>query len=140
LLDVAVACREDVDEVVAALQEIDASMRQDPAYAPDMLEPIETRGVDRFTDAAVITRARLKTKSIRQWTVGREFNRRVKKLFDARGIEIPFPHRTLYWGKPKHGEAPPLGLAIRRADALLTLAHGENRQHAGAKATESAPH
>ena len=27
----------------------------------------------------------------------REFNRRMKKLFDEKGIEIPFPHRTLYF-------------------------------------------
>ena len=34
-------------------------------------------------------------------------NRRIKKTFDARGIEIPFPHRTIYWGEPKDGAAPP---------------------------------
>jgi small conductance mechanosensitive channel len=31
--------------------------------------------------------------------VGREYNRRLKKAFDAAGIEIPYPHRTLYWGE-----------------------------------------
>jgi small conductance mechanosensitive channel len=106
VLDVAVAYHEDTDEVVAALQEIDADMRTDPAFAPDMLAPIEIWGVDRFDDSAVIIKARLKTRPIRQWYVGREFNRRMKKLFDARGIEIPFPHRTIYWGEPKGGKAP----------------------------------
>jgi moderate conductance mechanosensitive channel len=122
VLDVGIAYREDTDEVVAALQEIDVEMRADPAFAADMLAPIEILGVDRFTDSAVVVRARLKTKPIKQWNVGREFNRRMKKLFDARGIEIPFPQRTLHWGEPKRGEAAPLQLQIHNLEALTTMA------------------
>jgi small conductance mechanosensitive channel len=40
--------------------------------------------------------------------VGREFNRRLKKAFDEKDIEIPFPHRTLYIGQDKKGHASPL--------------------------------
>ncbi|MGH7860185.1 MAG: mechanosensitive ion channel family protein, partial [Candidatus Binatia bacterium] len=43
-----------------------------------------------------------------QWNVGREFNRRLKKRFDERGIEIPFPHLTVWAGQDKRGQAPPL--------------------------------
>ena len=82
----------------------------DPDYANDILEPIDIMGVDRFEDSAVIVRARLITRPIKQWRVGREFNRRMKKVFDERGIEIPFPHRTLYFGEPKEGLPPPLYL------------------------------
>jgi moderate conductance mechanosensitive channel len=95
VLDVNVAYHEDTDRVVAALQEIDAEMRADPAFAADMLAPIEILGLERFTDSAVVLRARLKTKPIKQWSVGREFNRRMKKLFDARGIETPLSQRTV---------------------------------------------
>ena len=112
VLDVGVAYREDVDEVISILQEIDADMRADPAYGNDMLEPIEIMGLDRFADSAIIVRARLKTKPIQQWRIGREFNRRMKKIFDERGIEIPFPHRTLYWGMPKRGPQEPLHVAM----------------------------
>jgi small-conductance mechanosensitive channel len=125
VLDVGVAYREDTDQVVAALQEIDAELRADPTFAPDMLEPIEILGIERFADSAVVIRARLKTKPIRQWTVGREFNRRMKKLFDARGIEIPFPHHTIYWGEPKRGPAPPLQLHI---DNPETPAHASGQE------------
>lgn len=118
LLDVGVAYREDTDEVIAALQEIDAEMRADAAFAADILAPIEILGVDRFTDAAVVLRARLQTKPIKQWSVGREFNRRMKKLFDARGIEIPFPQRTISWGEPKRGGVVPLQLHIDNLEAL----------------------
>ena len=128
VLDVSVAYREETDDVVAALQAVDTEMRADPTFAPDMLEPIEILGVERFADSAVIVRARLKTKPIRQWTIGREFNRRMKKLFDARGIEIPFPHRTIYWGEPRRGAAPPLPLHIdNQAPPAHAAAQEEHR-------------
>lgn len=112
LLDVGVAYRENVDEVIHILREIDADMRADPEYGKDMLEPIEIMGLDRFADSAIIVRARLKTKPIQQWRIGREFNRRMKRVFDERGIEIPFPHRTLYWGMPKQGAQEPVHVAM----------------------------
>ena len=51
-----------------------------------------------FKESEVTIKARLKTVPIQQWAVGREYRRRLKKAFDARGIEIPFPHRSLYVG------------------------------------------
>jgi small-conductance mechanosensitive channel len=118
ILDVGVAYREDVDEVINILKEIDAEMRADPAYGGDMLEPIDILGLDRFADSAVVIRARLITKPIRQWRVGREFNRRMKKIFDERGIEIPFPHRTLYWGMPKQGAQQPIQVALGEPQSI----------------------
>jgi len=47
----------------------------------------------------VVIKARIKTLPIKQWWVGREMNRRIKKRFDEVGIEIPFPHRTFYFGE-----------------------------------------
>jgi small-conductance mechanosensitive channel len=47
----------------------------------------------------VIIKARIKTIPIKQWFVGREMNRRIKKRFDELGIEIPFPHQSLYFGE-----------------------------------------
>jgi small conductance mechanosensitive channel len=44
-------------------------------------------------------KGRLKTLPIRQWDVGREYLRRLKQAFDAAGIEIPFPHRSVYFGE-----------------------------------------
>ena len=47
--------------------------------------------------------------------------RRLKKRFDAEGIEIPFPHQTLYFGVDKDGTAPPgrILLEAERAAAAL---------------------
>jgi small conductance mechanosensitive channel len=58
---------------------------------------MEIFGLDRFADSAVVIKARIKTLPIKQWEVGREYRRRLKKAFDREGIEIPFPHRTLYF-------------------------------------------
>ena len=112
VLDVCVAYREDIDEVMGILKEIDQEMRSDSEYCGDMLEPIEIMGLERFADSAVVVRARLKTRPIQQWRIGREFNRRMKRVFDERGIEIPFPHRTLYWGVPKQGVQEPIHVAM----------------------------
>jgi len=112
VFDIGVAYREDVDEVVRAIRQVDEQLRSDPKFGPDILEPIEILGLDRFADSAIIIKARTKTKPIKQWNVGREFNRRLKKRFDELGIEIPFPHLTLYMGQDKSGQAPPLNIAM----------------------------
>jgi small conductance mechanosensitive channel len=124
IFDVGVAYREDVDEVMAVLKEIGESMQSDPEYADDILEPLEIFGVDKFADSAVIIKARITTRPLKQWRVGREFNRRMKKIFDERGIEIPFPHHTIYWGEAKIGHAPPLSIQMRGED--LSRVTGEN--------------
>lgn len=108
VFDVGVAYRENVDEVMAVIREVDESMRADEKYAKSILAPIEILGLDKFADSAVIIKARTKTLPIHQWNVGREFNKRLKQRFDEKGIEIPFPHVTLYMGESKKGEAPPL--------------------------------
>ncbi len=108
VFDIGVAYREDVDEVMEVIKEVDEELRNDPAFKDDILEPIEIMGLDQFANSAVIIKARTTTKPIQQWRVGREFNRRLKKKFDEKKIEIPFPHVTLYMGRDKQGQSPPL--------------------------------
>jgi small-conductance mechanosensitive channel len=89
-------------------------IRQDSAFKDDILAPIEILGLDKFDSSAVGIKARTKTKPIQQWRIGREFNRRLKQKFDQQGIEIPFPHLTLYPGKDKKGESPALTVELIR--------------------------
>jgi small conductance mechanosensitive channel len=107
LFEIGVAYREDPDEVVRVVNRLEEAMRREAPWGEDILEPLETIGVDRFEDSAVVLRFRFKTRPGRQWAVGREMNRRIWKTFNEVGIEIPFPHRTLYFGEPKKGTAPP---------------------------------
>jgi moderate conductance mechanosensitive channel len=99
VFEMGVAYKEDTDRVVAAMLEVAEEMRQEPEFAPLILDPLEVLGVDQFADSAVVIKARIKTKPIRQWVVGRQLNRRFKKKFDEIGIEIPFPHMSLYFGE-----------------------------------------
>jgi len=114
VFDIGVAYREDIDEVMKIIKEVDQDLRNDPQYKNDILEPIEVLGLDEFADSAIIVKACTKTKPREQWRVKREFNRRLKKKFDERDIEIPFPHLTVYMGKDKEGHSPPLNVTIER--------------------------
>ena len=99
VLDIGVAYKEDTDHVSEVMIEVAEELRQDPNFGNKLLGPIEILGVDQFGPSEVVIKARLKTLPIEQWTVGREYRRRLKKAFDAKGIEIPFPHRTVYMGE-----------------------------------------
>lgn len=107
VIDVGVAYREDTDEAVGVMRETGAEMRADPVFGPKILDELEIAGVDKWADSAVILRCRFKVRPLEQWNVRREFLRRLKKAFDARGIEIPFPHLTIYAGAARDGTAPP---------------------------------
>ncbi len=117
VFEIGVAYREDVDEVIAVIKEVDEELRKDEKFGEVILAPIEVMGLDKFADSALIIKARTKTKPIKQWNVAREFNRRLKKKFDEHNIEIPFPHTTVYMGQGKKGEAPPLNVSVSRTDA-----------------------
>lgn len=99
VLDIGVAYKEDVDRVMGLLRQVGDDLRADPVMGPSILEPLEMLGVDAFADSQVILKLRIKTVPLKQWEVARELRRRIKKAFDAAGIEIPFPHRTIYWGE-----------------------------------------
>jgi small conductance mechanosensitive channel len=123
LLDVRVALNEDLEKVRGILLTVDEEMRHDPAYRYDMLEPLEIMGLDRFEESALILRARLKTRTMQQWRIGREFNRRLQQAFLAHGIQMPVPHRMLSWLPPQDG-----GQTLLPADRENGETRQENRQ------------
>lgn len=110
LVDAGVAYREDYGEVVQALQDVATELRQDDVWGPDIVEDLELFGLNNLGDSAVEIRVRLKTLPMRQFAVRRAFLERMKRVFDERGIEIPFPHQTIWFGEDKKGAAPPMRL------------------------------
>jgi len=106
LIDVGVAYRENLDEIYEVAREVSRALRSDAAIGPKILEDIELQGVQEWADSAVILRCRFKTVALEQWNVRRAFLGRLKQAFDARGIEIPYPHLTIYAGQDKEGSAP----------------------------------
>lgn len=108
VIDVGIAYRENVDEALEVMRRTGEAMRLDPAWQARIIEDIEIVGVEKWADSAVVLRCRFKVAPIEQWNVRREYLRRLKHAFDAAGIEIPFPHLTIYPGQLKDGSAPAL--------------------------------
>jgi small conductance mechanosensitive channel len=109
VVEIGIAYREDPDEALAAMREVLGAMRGDPDWRARIADDLEVLGVEKWADSAVVLRARIRVvPPIQQWNVKREYLKRLKKAFDERGIEIPYPHLTLYPGQGKDGSAPPL--------------------------------
>ncbi|HUJ85239.1 MAG TPA: mechanosensitive ion channel family protein [Burkholderiales bacterium] len=107
VIKVGVAYREEVDEAFEVMKQVGREMRADPVFGPSLAADLEIIGVDEWGDSSVNLIARLKVvPPNQQWSVRREFLHRLKKAYDARGIEIPFPHLTVYAGQLKDGSAP----------------------------------
>lgn len=113
VVNIGVAYREDVDEVFEVIREVAAEIRADEQFRDIVLGDVEVAGVDDWTGSALAILLRIRVEPIQQWTVKREFLRRLKHVFDARGIEIPHPHLTVYAGQSKDGSAPPFHLLSR---------------------------
>lgn len=106
VIDVSVSYRENINEVCDVMREVAGQLRASESFGHRILEDIEIAGVQEWADSAVILRCRFKTVALEQWDVRREFLHRLKDAFDARGIEIPYPHLTIYAGQDKQGNAP----------------------------------
>lgn len=111
VVDMGIAYREDIDEAKQAMFDAFDELRRNPDHAPSLMGDLEWFGLDRFGDSAIVLRARIKTLPGKQWGVGRAYNGILKRIFDERGIEIPFPHTTLYFGENKAGETQRLRVA-----------------------------
>lgn len=111
VIDVRVAYREDVDEVMQIMREVGEKLRTDEEFQFKILDNMEMAGVDALGDSSVTIRCRFKVLPLEQWGVRREYLKRIKAAFDAKGIEIPYPHLTIYPGQLKDGSAPALNIS-----------------------------
>jgi small conductance mechanosensitive channel len=105
VLNIGIAYRENVDEVMAVIEKLGREMAEDKTLGSDIMTPIVAQGVQSLDDSAVIIRAKMRVRAGTQWGMKREFNRRLKNRFDELGIEIPFPQRTITFGEDKSGDA-----------------------------------
>jgi small conductance mechanosensitive channel len=99
VVDIGIAYRENVDKVMEVIKEEAQMLCDDSMLGERILEPFELAGVESLGDSAVIIRGRFRVRPLQQWAIRREFLRRVKLRFDADGIEIPFPHLTVFQGQ-----------------------------------------
>ena len=95
VIDLGISYREDPDRVAAVLRDLGREMQADATYAPWILEPVEVLGVDAFGDWSLVLKMRIKTVPLKQWDVGREFRKRLRRRLEQEGIQIPFPERVV---------------------------------------------
>ncbi len=108
--DMGIAYREDVEEAKQAMFDAFEELKTDPEQRDNIIGDLEWFGLNSFGDSAVVVRARIKTVPGTQWALGRAYNGILKRVFDARGIEIPFPHQTIFFGEAKDGRTQALRL------------------------------
>lgn len=124
-----VGLRESVDDVIAQMHLAFEALKKDPEVAAAIIDDISIPGVTSINQQGYTIRVLIKTTPGMQWAVQRSFNRLIKMYFDAAGIELPYPHTVLHFGRDKNGFAPPVDM--RMVDAV---AHHEGKSH-----TEPAP-
>ncbi len=113
VLDIAVAYKENVDEVIRVMREVGAELWRDGDWRPRLVEEPSVWGVEGLGDSSVNIRIVAGTRPGKQFEVRRELRRRLKNRFDAEGIEIPFPQRTVH---------------VRDAGSLLEALDGHERE------------
>jgi small-conductance mechanosensitive channel len=101
VVDIGVGYGEDLDRVMDVMREVGRQMRADPAHAERILDDLELAGVERWADSAVVIRGRFRVAPLQQWTVRRDYLRRLKRAFDEYGIEIPFPQLKIHQPAPR---------------------------------------
>lgn len=102
-LNIQVAYKEDLDRVINVLNKVGEELSQDPEWKDKLLEEPITKsrapkvlGVDKFGDNGITIKMIGSTKPLRQWDTARELRKRIKKVFDQEGIEIPFPQVSIW--------------------------------------------
>jgi small-conductance mechanosensitive channel len=107
MTDVSVGLNEEPDGVIEVLKELAQEMREEPAWRLILTDDLEVMGVDKFIDTAWVLRVRIKTLPTKRWAVQREFNRRIKYLFDRMGIESPITSYKVLSNLPAPPAAEP---------------------------------
>ncbi len=96
LLDIEVSYGTDTDEASLIIKRVADETMRDPDWAKDFLEEPEVWGVQTLGSSGVAIRLVVKVRPLSQFKVGRELRRRIKKAFDAEGVEIPFPQQVVW--------------------------------------------
>jgi moderate conductance mechanosensitive channel len=106
VVDITVPFTEDVDRILDLLRDEAEQFSKDPVWSVQLDGPVEVLGVEELRDNSLVIRTLLKTQPGSQWSVAREFRRRLKKRFDRETVETPFQQRRVHVTvKGPNGEA-----------------------------------
>jgi moderate conductance mechanosensitive channel len=101
VLDIAVSHETDVDLAQGIIQRVADELWQDGSFLSGVIiEPPEVWGVEQVTADTVLLRLVVKTDPAEQWVVARELRLRIKRAFDAAGIDMSPAPRTVRNAEP----------------------------------------
>jgi moderate conductance mechanosensitive channel len=96
LLDIQVSYGTETSKAVSVIKAVAVGTWEDEAWSDSILEEPEVWGVESLDADGITIRLVVKTRPLTQWKVARELRARIKRAFDAEGIEIPFPQRMVW--------------------------------------------
>ena len=89
VMDAVIKSSQSVEDAFQAMRDVGREMRQDAAFAPQILGDVQIAGIERWEHFGVFLRCRMKVLPEAQWRVRAEFMRRLKIAFEQRGIQSP---------------------------------------------------
>jgi small conductance mechanosensitive channel len=92
-LRVIVAYSEPSDKIVKLLKEVGEEVRNDEAFASDIVSDIDVPGIDRVGNGEAEYLMLIKTRPNKQYAVSRELRRRIKECFEKNNIQAAGPGR-----------------------------------------------
>jgi small-conductance mechanosensitive channel len=105
ILDIGVAYDADLPRVKELMLGAARDLAGEDDWSADVLDDPQVWGIEQLAADSVVVRLVLKVSPGRQFAVARELRERIKERFDAEGVEIPFPQRTV-WVRPTAGDDP----------------------------------
>ncbi len=94
-LNIGVSYDTDLEKAIRILNEIGEKITKDKNWKDIIIKAPQVLGVNKFAESAIEIKVLGETKPGEHWNVARELRKRIKKTFDEKGIEIPFPHMVI---------------------------------------------
>jgi small conductance mechanosensitive channel len=104
-LDISVGYGEDMDHVFAVINKVGKELAEDEHFKHLIKTPPQVLRVQNFGDSGIDIRILGDVRPSKQWEVTGELRKRLKKVFDDEGIEIPWPHVKLFFGEGQSDNA-----------------------------------
>ncbi len=97
-LNVSVAYDTDLDHAISVINRVGQELAADKDWGKLIKSAPQALRVDNLGDSGIDIRILGDVQPMQQWAVMGELRLRLKKAFDAEGIEIPWPHTKVYFG------------------------------------------
>jgi small conductance mechanosensitive channel len=98
-LNISVGYGTDLDHAISVINRVGQGLAADEYWGKLIIKAPQVLRVDNLGDSGIDIKILGDVKPIKQWDIMGELRKRIKKVFDEEGIEIPWPHVKLYFGE-----------------------------------------